>query len=459
MEQKKKLFITFFLLVVTPLTILAVKKVYDWRKGAAGVLANIVIDSSSPQAPINSQLWQNFGQGGEEVKDMLAPVVDELRQLKPQLIRVDHIYDYYNVYQDNGQYDFARLDKVVKTILAAGAKPMLSLSYIPSSLSVDGQITSPPKDWGAWENLVKATVERYSGRSSLNIYNVYYEVYNEPDLFGGWHYGKSPNYLTLYYRSVRGAQRAANTNPFKIGGPATTGFYSNWIKALFKFASKNKLRVDFISWHRYSHNPQDYDQDFEKLNRILTDYPDYFSVERIITEFGPDSEPSEWYFNRVGATHALTISTHLLDKVHRVFAFEIKDGPPQPGKKDTEHWGIIGHESTGKKLKPRWQAYVFLNQLTGLRLPLSGNGTWVSGVAAKEGNKFKVFLVNYDPRGRHSEFVPLRINNLTPGSYEITLNYLFGRDLKVIQTIDNRQLFRQIPLSPNDAVFITLVEK
>lgn len=458
MKIKKLLFLVP-LIATLPLVILATKKVLNPSKQASGKLANISVDASLPQSPINPQLWQNFSQGGEEPKDMLAPVISEVAALSPQLIRVDHIYDYYNVYRSENSFDFSQLDKVVKTIIQTGAKPMLCLSYTPANLSGNGQITSVPKNWQAWQNLVKATVERYSGRNGLNITNVYYEVYNEPDLFGGWHYGKEPNYLTLYYYSILGAKSAQNVNSFKIGGPAITGFYPNWIKALLNYASKNNLPVDFVSWHRYSENLPDYDSDFESLNQILTDYPAYFSVERVISEFGPESEYSSWYSSQTGAAHAIAVSTHLLGKVHRVFAFELKDGPEKAGVENSRQWGMIGHETNGKKTKPRYQAYLFLNQLKGKRLLLEGEGSWVSGTAAKDGNMIKILLVNFDPHGRHSEIVPLRVNNLSSGNWQIDLDYLFSPDSKQNKLVSEGKLFQRVSLSANDAVLITLTRK
>ena len=416
--KRRKIVAFIYFLLICPLFVEAIKKIYQWQQKAVGKEANIIIDASSPGGEINQKLWQNFSQGGEEDKDMLEPIVYKLRALKPQLIRIDHVFDRYQLFQKNGSLDFSHLDKTVQTILKAGAKPMFSLSYIPSSLSIDGQVTSPPKDWIIWQELVSALVEHYSGKNNLNITEIYYEVYNEPDLFGNWHYDKDPNYLTLYFHTATGAQKARQVNPYKIGGPATTSFYPNWIKALIDFCQKNNLPLDFISWHRYSPNLDDYDQDLNQLISILTNYPQYQQAERLITEFGPGSEKVSWYENRVGAVQAIAVSSYLLDKAHRIFAFEIKDGP----EKLTSSWGMMNHENSGALPKPRWNAYVFLNQLKGKRLPLEGNGRWVSGVAAKDNREIKVLLVNFDPQQKHQEYVPVRIQNLVSSQYQVSLD-------------------------------------
>jgi hypothetical protein len=328
---------------------------------------------------------------------------------------------------------------------------MLSLSYVPPQLAPDGNITSAPINWSTWQELVKETIKHYSGKDGLNINNVYYEVFNEPDLFGNWHYDKSPNYLKLYYYSAKAAQEVRpETQPFKIGGPATTGFYPAWIEALLKFCQEQKLPLDFVSWHRYSLSPQDYVKDFENLNKILTDYSQWFTIERIISEFGPGAEKSILYQNNIGAAHSLAVITQLMDRVHKAFTFEIKDGP-----NDNQGWGLITHQDKGSILKARGYAYQFLNQLKGTRILLAGEGSWVYGVASQNGNQTMVLLVNYDPENKHQESPPLKILNLKPGNYQIHLDYLFGPDKTYRQNIvDN--FSTPIPLVPNEAVMISL---
>lgn len=445
------------ILLIIPLTVYAVFQNQDLRRAAFGRKADIKIDVSKPGAPISKNLWQNFAQGGEENKNMIAPVVNEVRNLNPQIIRIDHVFDYY--VDINGQnYDFSRLDEVVQTILDTGAKPMFSLSYMPPQMSTDGKKTSPPKNWAQWANLVKATISRYSGQNGFNLNNVYYEVWNEPDLFGNWHYSKKPNYLNLYYYTVKAAQKTKNVNNFKIGGPATTGFYPNWIKALFNYCYKNKLRIDFVSWHQYSKNINDYLRDFDKLNQILTSYGDYFSVERLITEFGPDSENSPWYDNKLSAAHTIAGMTKLLGKVHRIFTFELKDGPSPKGEKFWGRWGLITHESHRIESKPRYYAYQFLNKLEGNRLPLEGEGTWVTAVAAKNKDKIQVLIVNYDPSNNHYESPPITLENIEPGMYLFRQTRFQGKTIASQEQINDTSITKKFALQPNSAILLEWIK-
>ena len=164
---------------------------------------------------------------------MIGPVVNQMKTLDPSYIRIDHIYDFFNIVQGspgNLSFDFSRLDPMIDSILATGAKPLIALSYMPSVIAQDGNIINQPVDWNDWALTVQKTVEHYSGRGNKNIAGVYYEVWNEPDLFGGWKVYGDKNYITLYSYAATGANRATNVQPFAIGGPATTALYKNWMK-------------------------------------------------------------------------------------------------------------------------------------------------------------------------------------------------------------------------------------
>jgi len=449
MRPKKNIIKTIFLLLLLPLTLLAVKKVIDLRKGAASVPANIVVDTQNPGLKVPSSLWRNLSQGGEEPVDMIKPIITQIRVLSPELIRVDHLFDYYNVYQGPGNYDFSRLDGVVDSVVSTGARPMLSISYTPASMTANNQNASPPRDWNEWYSLVKATAKRYS--IDKNISGIYYEVWNEPDLFGGWHYSKKPSYTTLYHQTARAVVDGAGKSNYKIGGPAITAYYANWIKSLFKSTAASGIRLDFISWHKYSKNPADYLADFDNLNKILSDYPQYFDIERLITEIGPNPEPDPWYDGSQSGVHLMALVTQLSGKIHRIFTFEPVDGP-NPRSNKSSGWGILTHD---QKPKPRYYAIPFLNQLSdGFLLPGTGDGTYVTSLSAKSGTKYQTLLVNYDPRSTHSETVPLTLKGLTPGTYTVATKKYLGSATSKKVTITSPSLVENIYLEPNTAVII-----
>lgn len=437
-----------FPLILLPLIFILIyflPKIYlDLRKSASGTPANIVVDTQNPGSNLSPSLWQNLAQGGEEPTDMIKPVINQLRLLKPQLIRLDHLFDYYQVDQGNGQYDFSRLDGAINSIIATGARPLLSLSYTPDS--------KEPSDWNQWNNLVKATAHRYSVEK--NISGIYYEVWNEPDLFGDWHYAKSPNYSTLYINSARAVSQGAKGSLYKVGGPATTGYYTNWVKSLFATASKNNVPLDFISWHKYSKNISDYLKDFDDLNKILSDYPQYFNIERLITEIGPNSEPDSWYDNQLSGIHLISLCTQLSGKIHRLFTFEAIDGP-SPRSDKSSGWGILTHDG---KTKPRYSALLFLNRISGPRLPSTGDGTWVTSFSTKKGSTIQSLIVNYDPSLNHSETTPITYQALTRGRYQLTISPYQGTSRNKTITVTSSTYTENLYLEPNTAYLLELIK-
>jgi hypothetical protein len=398
-KLSSSLFIFFGLLV----GLILVRSTVHYFSGAGGINANLSIDMYK-NAPNTTDVWRNLAQGGEEKGRGLMPVIDEVKRLKPEYIRIDHVFDFYD--QDS-------LDNQVKDILAMGAKPFISLSYMPPEMSITGDVNGPPKDWNEWEKKVKNLIEHVSGRNGLGINNVYYEVWNEPDLFGGYKIGGSKNYLDLYYHSAIAASRAGNTLNFKFGGPSTTGFYPNWLTGLSDYTIKNNLRLDFLSWHKYSRNISDFENDFTDAKEILEN-KGLKNVELLITEMGPTGSNDESYDNYFGAIHEIALIATLQGNISRAFTFEIKDGPG--AEKYWGRWGIFTNEKFGQPVaKPRANALTFLNNmLGGTNLFVSGQGTWVKAFAKRtDANTTKIIVVNYDSDGTHNEIVPIKLTNLS----------------------------------------------
>ena len=130
--------------------------------------------------------------------DFMDKAGPQVAEVKTQYVRIDHIYDGFNVVNredGNLKFDWTGLDRIVDKIRATGATPFLSLSYMPLAIS-KGDIVDEPKDWNEWALTVQRTIEYYSGEKG--IANVYYEVWNEPDLFGKWTMGKQRLQKTVF---------------------------------------------------------------------------------------------------------------------------------------------------------------------------------------------------------------------------------------------------------------------
>src|SRR5690606_5022795 len=128
--------------------------------------------------------WRNLAQGGEDHNWRIGNLTEPVKTLKPEYIRIDHVYDFYDIVQGtpgNITFDWTKFDLIIDDILATGAKPYIALSYMPPAIS-SGDILAYPVHWSDWQLVVQKTIEHLSGTRKIS--DVYYEVWNEPDLFG-----------------------------------------------------------------------------------------------------------------------------------------------------------------------------------------------------------------------------------------------------------------------------------
>lgn len=431
---------------------------------ATGQEANLIIDT---QADIDGLTphWRNLAQGGESASYRFAPVQTKLSALEPEYIRLDHIYDFYDIVSraQNGQlqYNWQQLDTVIGDITAVGATPFISLSYMPPALSQAGDITGAPDNYQEWQAVVAATIAHVSGPTGLNLSNVYYEVWNEPDLFGNWKTYGSKNYLDLYRHAALGSQSVADqTQPFKIGGPATTALYKNWVTNLIDHAKKHNLPLDFYSWHRYHHDLEKYQEDLELFDQWMQEHPDRLLItEALITEWGHTSAVDPGYDTNLAAAHQVAVASIFVDSyLDRAFTFEVQDGLDPAGEEYWGRWGLLTHQSFGSNEKPRYQAIQYLNRLGSQRLSVTGQGTWVRGIAAQDPatNAIDLIITNYDPNERHVETTPTTFTNLEPGQYQLTQELMGRNPTTDIFNLSGTSFQHQVTLPPNTVMHLRL---
>jgi xylan 1,4-beta-xylosidase len=433
-------------------------KIRQFFSQASGQEANLVVDTQAVLGPM-PRPWRYLAQGGEDHAWRLGGVTPQVAALNPEYIRLDHIYDFYDIVQGtpgNITFDFSKFDLILNDILAAGAKPYIALSYMPPAIS-SGDITSPPVNWYDWQLTIQKTIEHVSG--TRRIVDVYYEVWNEPDLFGGWKYYGERNYLNLYTYAARGADNARGVQRFKLGGPAITALYQNWFDALAKHAIDNNLRYDFFSWHRYTTDIEQFNKDMDEVQLWIQDYPQLEpTLEFHISEWGHDSENNIGYDNGYSAAHTVAGAIEMVPKIQKAFVFEIQDGKDPAGQALWGRWGLFGHNDFGANPKPRYWGLKMLDRIADQRLQITGKGSWVKALAAKnESNNTEVIMVNYDPRGRHSEQVPVTFQNIVPGKYTVNIQNLNGRRSQQQIATDSAIIRTEIPMAANNMVFLELI--
>jgi hypothetical protein len=442
--MKKRGSVFFFLIIALFLVLYSLEKITHFLIKGKEEKTNIIVNPSINQGPL-PPIWQALAQGGEE-KYPFDDILPEIANLKPKYIRLDHIYDFYNVVKkENGKllFTWSELDRLVDQILLTGALPFFSLSYMPPAIAKNGEITNPPEHWQDWSEVVRQTVQHYSGKNQKNLVRVIYEVWNEPDLFGGWtmpasrqEIGGEKDYRLLYKYAVLGATQAKNTNPFKIGGPAITAPYKKWVDGFLDFVSKNNLRIDFYSWHRYSLQTEKFLEDINQVDTWLFRNSG-LSLEKYLSEWGPVSEVSPINDSNFAAAHTVATIRQLLQRVDLAFTFEIKG-----------QWGILKG--------PRYYALELLNKMSGERISLEGETSRITGFATKEGKKIKVILANLDFKNQHYETFSLTIINLEDGDYLYRKVFLGEPHQSYQRKIVGGVFKEEVSLLPNSVLLIEL---
>lgn len=441
-------------------TVLSASKIQELLTRASFEPANIVVNSKA-NLGYYQKPWRNLAQGGEDHAWRLQPLANQVRTLNPEYIRIDHVYDFYDIVSGgpgNMSFDYSKIDPLLDDIVSTGAKPYIALSYMPEAIS-SGDIVAPPQRYEDWQLAVQNLIQHISGTKGIS--DVYYEVWNEPDLFGNWKYSGERNYLTLYTYAARGAANAKGTKAFKIGGPANTALYKNWFDALAKHAIANNLRYDFFSWHRYSTDIDQYRKDMTEVKSWLQSYPELEpTLELHLTEWGPDSEVNKVYDNSYSAAHTAAAAMEMVGIIQRAFVFEIQDGLSPSGEEYWGRWGMFTHSSFGAKAKPRYRAMQMLERLGDERLVLLGKGTFVKGLATKSpaDDRILIGLANFDPWGRNTENVPVSVLDLENGNYTVTMYYLSKPPQAQTQAVDSSvgPMKLIVPMTPQEVAVIEI---
>jgi polysaccharide biosynthesis protein PslG len=136
----------------------------------------------------------------EEVRRDLAL----LRQTGVRVLRVSFGWD--GIEPERGRFDFSFWDAFVAETTAAGVRIIPYVAYTPSWAATDGGATDywrrPPRDLGAFRELMQVLATRYRGRIRS------WEIWNEPDNPDFWR-GSVADYAALLTAGA-GAVRSAD---------------------------------------------------------------------------------------------------------------------------------------------------------------------------------------------------------------------------------------------------------
>ena len=310
------------------------------------------------------------------------------------------------------------LDYILDSLLDIGINPMVTTCFTPTELASGSATTfttrsniTPPKDYIAWEGLVKNCISHYDDRYGRErLKNWYYEVWNEPNLTGFWT-GGMEEYYKLYkitYDAIKSFDPA-----FRVGGPSTAR--AEYIGEFLEFATKNDCMPDYIIGHCYNNDSANAPlSPFEGPQADRENKSPNFTagvvrgVMKILDEFNYQGEVhwNEWGLSwhpyapvRETANEAAFIvkTMHEVSQLGDYFAYWcLSDIYDQVGYNREAFAGHYGMISVYGLRKPNYFAHQLLTRMGDVQVPVNSKHQSCQGFASKTTNGYQLMLYAFD---------------------------------------------------------------
>jgi xylan 1,4-beta-xylosidase len=358
----------------------------------------VTVDLTGPSLPFDRYFQRGIGSCHAYLtlrEDFREHVREVQREIGFGGIRFHNIFsDWMGVVMGGDDPDggaclnFQNVDKVYDFFLAQGMKPFVELGFMPARLASGAQTifhyranVTPPADWSQWARLVRRFTQHLVDRYGLaEVLGWHFEVWNEPDLIGGFWTGTQEDYFRLY-REAALAVKSVDAR-LRVGGPATSK--TAWVPVLLTHCAKHGLPVDFISTHHYA-----VDAD------LVIDAPDgpmYYrgpgamarDVARVRAEIDDSAFPdAELHFTEWNTSPAHEDVFGKDSAFTAAFALQaIKD---VSGLADSYMWWTLSDifEESGPGARPFSGKYGLIN-LHGIRKPIFHAYRWLAGMHDRE---------------------------------------------------------------------------
>jgi len=361
--------------------------------------AQVRLDLGEKQGPLHIDHF-GVGHGGYWAEPTwLDRACSEVRALKSKHIRL-FVQEYYDLLPSPGRYHWTTLDQSVDMILKAGSKPLMCLTFKPQVLfpRLDQNIVYP-NDWNAWETLVYELVLHYKDRGAGIEY---WEVGNEGDIGagGGCPYKFTPESYSTYYQHTVQAIRRADPNA-RVGGPALARHTSPILPALLSHCDQKRTPLDFVSWHNYNSDPETFTESITYIKNALSKYPS-LHPETVLDEWNASigNPPLDPRFQPCFIAEVVyrMVEEHLGYSNY----YQIRDCYVDPETMSFLPWWnpaswnrtslMLGLFDFQNVIRPAYFCFRLLSRLTGERVPLHSDDTFVHGLASYD-DTLKVFSV------------------------------------------------------------------
>lgn len=341
-------------------------------------------------------------------------------------------------------------DSVIKDISDSGGTVILDLFGTPAGLGKVLDKKSPPWDLRAFKALVKNIMRNYSCDKK---YNVWYEVWNAPDM-DDFFLGRKQDYLNLYRAVAESARELENETKVHIpvGGPSVSWWLQSLegntvasperslVYELIKFCYSRHLPIDFISWHSYSTDPTVENEStiYKRKSEInlIKDWLGYFGFYRdtplVVDEWNYDRD-SNMAVERgergfIGASYIPARIKNMYEaKINYQIYFCLEDFL---GNKEgvSRNVGLTSfdpeHPGNPESYKATYNVMRFLSMLGGEMFPSGIKDDFCSLVATKSDDGAVILAYNYIDPDTGKNYLSRNIATFTPSQRKVLVGLI-----------------------------------
>lgn len=340
-------------------------------------------------------------------------------------------------------------ESAIKNISDNGGTVILDLFGTPAGMGKVLDKNSPPADIREFKSLVKGIIRELSCNKK---YNIWYEVWNAPDL-DEFFLGRKQEYFNLYRAVAESVKELENETKINIpvGGPSVSWWFQNTegnniltperslIYELIKYCYKYRLPLDFISWHSYSTNPAaEKESTIYKKSAVtlIREWLSYFNFDKntplIVDEWNFDRsanvlpERREKSYITASYIPARIRSMHKAGIDYQLY-FSMEDF--QNNKEavvrnvgvfffDPEY---IEYKGGAKSI---YNSFLMLANLKKDLISLKINDEFVGAIATKSGEDIAVIIYNYIDPEIATNFLSMNIASLNAAERKALLNII-----------------------------------
>ena len=385
--------------LITPLLLCALPLATLGQKAQQAEVITIDVNAQARPFP---HFWEEMFGSGRATLSLRESYRRDLRAVKGitdfKYVRFhDILDDSAGVYDEDKDgkpvYNFSYVDQIYDGLLDNGIRPFVELSFMPRKLAAPPAvlhpfwyhpITSPPKDWGRWEELVyqftKHLVDRY-GIEEVSQW--YFEVWNEPNIDFWSGAPKQETYFELYDHAARAIKRVSPR--LRVGGPATA--QAAWVGDFIRHVASENVPADFVSTHVYGNdsakNVFGTDENIPRNEMVCR------AAKKVHDEVKASPRPdlpiifSEYnasYMNEPDVTDSVFMGPWLADTIRQcdgdvtmLSYWTFSDVFDEQGVIKTPFYGGFGLVAEGGVPKPAFNAFRILHLLGDQRIPLESD--------------------------------------------------------------------------------------